>query len=135
MKIKIVEVIGNEYPSLSYDDYSVLYHLKDTMEWEDVNEEELDALTVWVKEYNKTNYPNKVVLITEKALDYRKTIKDYLEKAVKVKEEVEEREKIRLKKEAERIAKNKEAEEKRRLKKLEKKRKLLDELKIELGEK
>jgi hypothetical protein len=92
MKIRIIELIGNEVTD--YDDYSrTIYTLEDITDWEDVNEEELEALTLYVKEHQQ--YDRKTVLVTEKMLDYKATIATYLEKAKKVREKHLEQEKKR----------------------------------------
>lgn len=133
MKVKILELIGTEWTD--FEGYeNMVYHVHDTSDWDDVNEEELAALTLWVNEHNKSHYPNKVVLVTEKMLDYKKTVKDYLSKAAEVKNKLVEREKKRLEAEAKRIAKQEKARETRKLKNLERKRKLLQQLQLELGE-
>lgn len=131
MKIKVIEVVGHEY----YDDnYSFFYDKQYISDWEDVSEEELNALNIWAADYNKAVYPRKVIVISEKMMDYHKTIKDYLIEANKLKKKMEKKELERQEKEARRIATKEKNKEARKIKEQEKKRKLLEELKKELGE-
>lgn len=132
MKIRIVELFGNEYNDDCYS--NLIYSFHDMTDWFDATEEEVEALKLWIIEENKKDIHTKIVLISEKIINYKKTIDQYLEKARNIKEEMLEAQWKAAEKEAKRIERYKKSEEKRKEKQKEKKLKLLEKLKEEFNQ-
>lgn len=131
MKVRILEIIGTDYND--YDYTNTIYSLDNITDWEDVTEEEYEALALWVEDENsKGYYGRKTFLISEKMLNYKLTIASYLEKAKEKKEKLlqqEAKKKEAAIKRANKQAKDKEARAIRdREKKLAKLKKLQEEL-------
>ncbi len=132
MKVRVLEMVGSEYCD-GYDDYRMIYNLGDITSWEEVNHEELEALYLWAREENRNCYDKKLIVLTEKQLDYKKTIAEYLEKAKKIREEITEREKKKKDKEESKKKRALESAVRKAEKEKEKKLKLYETLKEELG--
>ena len=130
MKIKILEVLG--YPD-DYDYNETIFHKEDCTDWEEVSEDELDALYLWVKEENSKSYDKKIVIIKEISLDYKKTIALYLQKAKDIREELAAKEQKKKEAEAKRLFAAQKSELRKREKTKEKKLEKLEKLKKELG--
>jgi hypothetical protein len=129
VRVRVIEMVGSEYCG---DDYRTFYHRDDITDWEEVTEEELDALKIWATEENYYSRSSKIIIVSEKQIDYKKTIATYIEKAKKIKAEMLEREKKKKDKE-ERVKQRKlESQLMKAEKEKEKKMKIYLELKKEL---
>ncbi len=116
-KIKIIELQGHSY----IEEHGLpLYHVWGFTEWEEVSEEDYQALQQWVYAHNQNydSYDKKFMMVEEKRLDIPATVQEYVEKARVVKAKDDERKakmnaKIQKREEArfKRLEKNKDKEE------------------------
>lgn len=123
MKVKILEVTGHEFKSNDF--YQTLYTNTNSLDWEEVSEEEYGLLKKWAEGKNNIcRDGTKYVIVAEKEINIPKTIKEIIKKIQQEEEEKKEQQKEIEEKNKKRqmtIEKQKEKKEKKKFEELKKK--------------
>lgn len=123
-KVKVVELVGHSADC--YECGTSWYTPENVSDWDEVSEEDLQSLRIWINEQNATTFRTncRLVLVVEKSIDIPTTVMEYVERAKReierAKEKKKKAEENRLKKE-ETLRKKKEDQEKKLLEELQKK--------------
>ncbi len=81
-KIKIIELTGYEEYDEDYCHGPTIYSLAAITDWDEVSDEDFEAIRFWANAQNRNKYGGgKVVLLEEKKPNYPKIVSEYIEKA------------------------------------------------------
>ena len=121
-KVKVIELTGDYYDG--YEAGPSIYDLAGITDWVEVNDDEYDALKQYVAlyPYDHKNRTRVLLMEEQEPRQIKENIQKYLDKAKKLKQEKEEKDRKRIAAEKKRL-------DKLRQKKEEKEKKLLESLK------